>query len=791
MSIHRYFLWVMVMVLATHNVTAQVIDTFAYGTTDEAIAAWRAVGDAPPVSPAASGGLTFPIPFGDDRDRVYWDRDGQWDLSASTGFELDIACPEPEAMRSLSLYFRSGSGWYIWSQPLSAAGRQKLILPKTQFSVEGSPAGWDAIDTIRISPWKGQARDTELTLHRLAGRRDSLFIAVGSDAAVSQRTADRLSRWLKASGIPHSMTTDDRLESVAAEASMIILPYNPRLPESGLNALKTFTERGGKLVVLFSSDEQLAALMDIQLGSITNTRDIGKWRGMTFTSSAPTGLPARVNQQSWMIGPARPASEKSTAMAFWNNAAGEISEEPAVIASPHGYWFTHVLLDDDMIAKQRTLGGLLASLDASLWESIADHALLNAGRIDGWRNADEAIEALNLLAADHPNGETIRAFTRRIGIQARQLRDLHKLGQFRDAALKGYELTDLLIKTYGLAQTAAPGEFRGVWDHDGTGWYPGDWDRTAKLMAESGINAIFINATWAGLAHYPSKILPESYTKRFYGDQLAQCIAAARKYDIEVHAWIVCWYLENAPVEFTQPLRNGDRLQHTSGGAERLWMNPAHPENRQHHLDIVREILTNYEVDGIHLDYIRYPDANGCFSPYTRRQFEEASGFAIQNWPQDVLKGGQHYNEFITWRAGVISSFVKETRAVANEVKPAARLSAAVWGGYPQVITSIGQDWASWMKDGLLDFVCPMNYANELYRFTALVDRQLVLPGVRGKLFPGLGVTANESQLRGDQVVEQILALRKREVGGFVLFDLSTTLVDDTLPTLRMGVSKP
>jgi len=774
-----------------HTGQAQIIDGFSYTSHVEAAAVWRAIENAPAVAMTSTGGLTFPVPFGDDRDRVYWDRDGLWDLSTCTGFELDIACAEPQAMRSLSIYFRSGNGWYIWNQPLSAAGRQKLILQKDQFSVEGTPAGWNNIDKIRISPWKGQARDTEMTLYRLAGRSDSLYIVTATDTATSQRTADRISRWIKASGIPQAVTTEDQLEKVARSASIIVLPYNPRIPENGIKALQSFTDRGGKLLVFFSSDESLADLMQIQLGAVTNTRDIGKWRGMTFNSLAPTGIPERVHQQSWMIGPATPTSEHASVIAHWNNAAGIVSDDAAVIASPHGYWLTHMLLDDDMIAKQRTVAGLLASLDENLWSSMADHSLLNAGRIDGWANTEQAIEALNLLAVDHSHGDTIRAFSRRIGIQTRQMRELHAKHQYRDAVLKGYELTDLLIKTYGLAQSAAPGEFRGVWDHDGTGWYPGDWDRTAKLMADSGINAIFINASWAGLAHYPSKVLPESYTKRFYGDQLAQCVAAARKYGIEVHAWIVCWYLENAPVEFSEPLRKGDRLQQSSTGAERLWMNPAHPENRQHHLAIIEEILTNYDVDGIHLDYIRYPDSNGCYSPYTRKLFETDSGLTTENWPQDVLKGGNHYRTFITWRAGVITSFIKETRELANKLKPSVRLSAAVWGGYPQVITSIGQDWGEWMNQGLLDFVCPMNYANDLYRFTALVDQQTTLPGVRGKLYPGLGVTANESQLRGDQVVEQILALRKRNVGGFVLFDLSQTLVDDTLPTLRMGVTKP
>jgi len=780
------------------SASAQVIDAFGYQNSEEAAKAWRAIEGSPAPHAVTGGGLDFPIPFSTDRDRVYWDRDGAIDLSGCTGFELELSCEQPQAMRSLSIYFRSGAGWYIWNQPLPAAGRQKIQLQKSQFSSEGSPEGWDKIDKIRISPWKGQAISTSLVFHQFSGRRENLYLIQATASApnatertVARRTTERLSGWLKECGIPHAVVTEDQLEKASGEASVLVFPYNPKIPAPGMTALRTFSERGGKMVVFYSSDDQLAGLMNVSLGAITNTRDIARWRGMIFTDSAPAGVPERVHQQSWTIGLASPASDRSAVIAWWMNASGQPSSDPAIIATPHGYWFTHILLDDDNLAKQQMLTALLASLDESLWKAAADHMLLNAGRIDGWSNSAQATMALNLLAENHPNGDTIQAFTRRIEINQRKLNDFYRNGKFFEAVSIGYELSDLLNKTFGLAQSPAHPEFRGVWDHDATGWYPGDWDRTAKILSDSGITAIFLNATWAGLAHYPSKVLPESYTYRIYGDQLEQCIKAAHKYGIEVHAWIVCWYLENSPAEFSGALRNGDRLQHTSKGTERLWMNPAHPENTQHHLDIVAEILANYEVDGIHLDYIRYPDSDSCYSPYTRQRFEEDSGSNVALWPQDVMSGGEHQQAFTQWRAGTISTFVKQVRQLTNKTKPETRLSAAVWGLYPQIINSIGQDWGKWIVDGTVDFVCPMNYAEDLYKFTSLTDQQLKLPGIRGKLYPGIGVTASESQLRSDQVVEQILSLRQRGVQGFALFDLSQTLKNDTLPALRMGVTRP
>ncbi len=771
---------------------AKTIDNFSKP------AAWRAVGEAPAPSARAEGGMKLEMPFQSGLDRVYWDRDGAWDFSSASSFDLELSCDQPSAIRSLAIYFRSGKGWYIWSKPLAAAGRQKLTLSKSDFQTEGTPAGWNKIDKIRISPWKGQSHNASLIMHALATRSDRLYLVQATASApndaergVAKRTTERLSRWMTASGIGHTVITEDELARAAAGASLIVFPYNPKIPAAGMKALRAYADRGGKLIVFYSSDDQLAKLMQVSLGAAQTTRDIARWRSMAFTPDAPRGLPARIHQQSWSIGPAQPATKQGRIIARWANAGGTASSEPAIIATPRGYWFTHILLDDDSLAKQRMLTVLLGQLAPDCWREAAGHARLNAGRIDGWRNATEAMHALDVLGQSNDNRETIAAFTRRIQQQHDAMQAHYAAGRYREATLSGYEVTALLIKAYGLAQRPAKGEFRAVWDHDATGWYPGDWERTAELMADSGINAVFVNATWAGLAHYKSEQVPSSFTCQHYGDQLEQAIRACRKYGIEVHAWLVCWTLENSREEFTKPLRKTDRLQRMAGGGEKLWMNPAHPANTKHHLDLIAEILARYDVDGIHLDYIRYPDSSSCFSGYTRQRFEHDSDRAVADWPADVRHGGARHGEFTRWRAGIITAFVRQTRALVREKKPEAKLSAAVWGGYPEIVTSIGQDWGAWMKEGLLDFVTPMNYAQELYRFTALIDQQLPLPGVRGRIFPGIGVTANESQLRGDQVIEQILALRQRGVGGFALFDLSQTLVDDTLPALRLGITRP
>jgi hypothetical protein len=178
---------------------ALVLDAFNYSDATAARAAWRAVDKTPAVAMPASGrGLVFHCPFTEDRDRVYWDRTVSLNLSDHTSFELDLSCDKPDALRSLALYFKSGDGWYIWNKPLREAGRHRLTLRKDDFKTEGQPAGWHRIERIRISPWKGAAANTALTLYALEARKDGIFVVEATlsapnaaERATAQRTAHR------------------------------------------------------------------------------------------------------------------------------------------------------------------------------------------------------------------------------------------------------------------------------------------------------------------------------------------------------------------------------------------------------------------------------------------------------------------------------------------------------------------------------------------------------------------------------------------------------------------------
>jgi uncharacterized lipoprotein YddW (UPF0748 family) len=317
-----------------------------------------------------------------------------------------------------------------------------------------------------------------------------------------------------------------------------------------------------------------------------------------------------------------------------------------------------------------------------------------------------------------------------------------------------------------------PHETRAVWNHSGTGAYPGDWDRSARLLAENGFTMIMPNMLWGGVAHYASDVLPRSATFRKYGDQIEQCCAAAKKYGVEVHIWKVNYNLCTAPNDFVAKMRAEGRVQVSVDGKTSDWLCPSHPENQKLELESMLEVARKYPVDGLHFDYIRYPNSAHCYCDGCRRRFEAQSGRAVADWPKNCFSGDRR-DEYRDWRCQQIAGLVSAVSGDARKIRPGLKISAAVFGSYPDCRTSRGQDWPEWVKAGYLDFVCPMDYTADDALFAALVRKQLKLVGGRVPVYPGIGATASRSKLTADHVARQIEQARSLGAAGFVLFEFN------------------
>jgi len=287
---------------------------------------------------------------------------------------------------------------------------------------------------------------------------------------------------------------------------------------------------------------------------------------------------------------------------------------------------------------------------------------------------------------------------------------------------------------------------------------------------------------------YDSKVLPTSNSFRIYGDQLAKCVEAAHKNGIRIHVWKGCWRLDYAPETFVNKLKQENRLMVSDNGTTTSWLCPSNPDNLRMEKDAIREILKNYDVDGIQLDFIRFKDSRTCFCSGCKLRFEKDTGEKVRNWPIP-FDNSEIRKQLNSWRRTQITRLVRDVRAIARSIKPSVKISAAVYANYPAVAESIGQDWGSWLQDDLVDFVCPMDYVQSNEQFATIIQKQLSLPSAAGKVYPGIGVTAAESRLTPLEAIEQIATAGRKGAAGFALFDLDRFMEHELLPLLRLSAT--
>ena len=342
---------------------------------------------------------------------------------------------------------------------------------------------------------------------------------------------------------------------------------------------------------------------------------------------------------------------------------------------------------------------------------------------------------------------------------------------------------EALKRAYAASIPAKAGEFRAVWCHNPAGVAGMTWDEAIKRLADSGFNAIIPNMCWGDSAAYESKILPRA--PGIERDQLAECLAAAKKYGVAVHVWRVNWNLfSHTDPKVIAGLRAAGRLQIDGAGKPINWLCPANPENQKLELDAMLELARNYDVAGLHFDYIRYLDQGACFCPVCRKQFETQAGTTVANWPADVAAGPLQ-PAYLEFRRANITRLVAAVSGQARKLRPGIKISAAVFPDWTSARNQIGQDWKLWVEKGYLDFVCPMQYTDKGALFEVETRRSAGWIGGKIPLMPGIGATLG---LAPDGTLQQVLASR-RQAAGFVLFNYDRALLDH-LDLLRLGATK-
>jgi uncharacterized lipoprotein YddW (UPF0748 family) len=770
-----------------------VLDDFAYTNSAAARLAWKSTG-GPAVTMADGGNwgtnraMLLTCDFATRDVRCYWDRAVAMNLGSHTEFALEVYAPDPGAISSLTLYFRSGGGWYGSSATLKQVGWQTLHFAVGDFISEGTPAGWSRIDGIRLSPWKGAARNTYLAVRQLRTFTPTVLLVKdtkSSNPAIVQETIDRHLAWLGGYNIPCGVITRGQVEAGLLQGSQLaILPYNEAVSEAEMTRLESFVASGGKLLVYYLLPGRLPALLGVRVTGWT-AGDFAAW---AFSDPAVPGLPTRVLQDSWNITQAEPAGTLNARVtAWWEDSRGQNTQKAAWLASDHGFFMSHVLLGEDADQKSYALLCLLGSALPDVWPGATAGALESIGRVGPYRTYAEAVAGIRTQGAATlrerwVESELVGAETHRAAAFAAQT-----LGQYTQTILSTHAAHSHLKQAYLLSLKPVSPEFRALWEHHATGPFPGDWAAAVRALATHQFNAVFPNMLWGGLAHYNSAYLPHSDEFNLYGDQVTACVNAAHAHGVQVHVWKVNWNLLNAPQSFISNMRAAGRTQVSRTGTPIDWLCPSHPDNLALEINSMLEIVRNYDVDGIHFDYIRYPNSDYCYCSGCGERFQRQTGRTAANWPADVLAAGSLRNAFLDWRRAQITRLVESVYTAAKALKPGIQVSAAVFPDAESAYNEVGQDWRQWIAKGIVDFLCPMDYTADLHRFRSLVAQQLAYGDRKVPIYPGIGAF----ELETDATLAQIQATREGNTGGFILFELSPTSAATLLPALGAGATAP
>ena len=267
---------------------------------------------------------------------------------------------------------------------------------------------------------------------------------------------------------------------------------------------------------------------------------------------------------------------------------------------------------------------------------------------------------------------------------------------------------------------------------------------------QSGYNIVFIQVRGRGYAFYNSEIVPKHPKIATEFDPLDYAVTLGHALGIEVHAWMNSYILWSSKT----PPENPEHLYHTQKGWteanihgkmdsqiklsepqspqwEGVYLSPTHPEVNPYLLSVYSEIINSYNIDGIHLDYIRFQDEVYGYNKSGMAVFENI--YDIN--PRDIVRGiisprfgwSQEFVDsmYVAWDKFRRDAVTELVRNIYHEVhKPGhnIKLSAAVKPNIIDAKYRWYQEWDKWVQKGIIDFVVPMNYFKEIRDFNNSVQ---------------------------------------------------------------------
>jgi uncharacterized lipoprotein YddW (UPF0748 family) len=368
----------------------------------------------------------------------------------------------------------------------------------------------------------------------------------------------------------------------------------------------------------------------------------------------------------------------------------------------------------------------------------------------------------------------------------------------------------LLIVASGTGfRAGAPESTRALWVTRATLTSPDSIRQMVSAAKAGGFNTLLVQVRGRGDAYYSGTLEPRAaeLASKPNFDPLATVLDDAHTAGLKVHAWVAVnlvsssvslpasrdhviyrapeWLMvpkelaaEMRKIDLRSPAYLGRLARWTrthSSIVEGLYTSPLHPAAQDHTAAVIGEIAAKYAVDGIHLDYVRFPNEDFDYSPTAMAEFKasvlpdlndrDKRDYAAREALDPAAYANLFPQRWSDFRRSRLTSLVIKIRTAVKAARPGVVVSAAVFPDAQVAFDSRLQDWRGWIDHSLLDVVCPMAYTTEADTFQQQITAAHAYAGSR-PVWAGIGAY----QLSPSQTVAHIAAANRIGVAGVILF---------------------
>ncbi len=288
------------------------------------------------------------------------------------------------------------------------------------------------------------------------------------------------------------------------------------------------------------------------------------------------------------------------------------------------------------------------------------------------------------------------------------------------------------------------------------------------LLRRLNFNTIYPVIWNSGYTKYPSHVakrvgIPFFYRGEDGQDILADLINQAHRHNLLVIPWFEFGFMipQSSELALNHPdwlTQKQDGSQTTVGIAgENAWLNPFHPQVQKFISQLVTEVVSQYDADGIQFDdHMSLPREFG-YDKYTVTLYQRETGNNPPSNPEDT--------DWVRWRANKITEFmVKLNRAV--KARKAKAIFSVSPNYYDYAYKLQLQDWLKWVRKDIVDELIVQIYRHDLQSFVANINREEMQESQK-KIPTAIGIMAGlrNKPVSIQQIQFQVMAVRERGLG--------------------------